>query len=414
MKKIKNLVRYVLQRKFPRYLFFFVQIALLILFSLLCQSNTETSSFDANREKLLMSISANVIIPLYKSFHLSTNELRSNLEAYETSVKNDDNNKDAKLMAAKSAWKKAMKIWQEIEITQFGPAGASGKRFGGQDLRDEIYSWPTSNPCKVDTFIVQNNFSSDTFITSNLVNSYGLDALEYLLFNTSAGNKCPISATINTDGSWSALTPTDKKQRRATYATRLSVNIQKNAMTLLDSWENGFQEEFDGAGTENNSIYTSQILALSDVYAAMLYIDKITKDSKLEKAVGIGKCDNDVCLAALESQYAYYSKEGIMSNVVGLQKLYWGGATANEYYGFNDYLDSIDQTVLAKKIDQALITIMQSLQKITGSLRDSLGEDPSDGKNVYKAIKGLTDLLKGDFATLMQLTIPQDAAGDSD
>ena len=47
---------------------------------------------------------------------------------------------------AQDAWREAMAAWQETEMMQLGPAGDSLTVTGGESLRDEIYSWPLTNP----------------------------------------------------------------------------------------------------------------------------------------------------------------------------------------------------------------------------------------------------------------------------
>ena len=36
---------------------------------------------------------------------------------------------------------------------QLGPAGSSLSAVAGADIRDEIYSWPTINPCRIDAVL---------------------------------------------------------------------------------------------------------------------------------------------------------------------------------------------------------------------------------------------------------------------
>ena len=48
-----------------------------------------------------------------------------------------------------------MAAWQELEGLQIGPAGSSLSTIGGQDLRDEIYSYPNVNRCRSDQETVE-------------------------------------------------------------------------------------------------------------------------------------------------------------------------------------------------------------------------------------------------------------------
>ena len=87
---------------------------------------------------------------------------------------------------------------------QLGPAAPTGSGVGGAGKRDEIYSWPTVNPCRIDQELVEQGYLQGDFFTANLVNTYGLDALEYLLFYGGDANACAPQLPLNVDGTWAA------------------------------------------------------------------------------------------------------------------------------------------------------------------------------------------------------------------
>ena len=100
---------------------------------------------------------------------------------------------------AQGAWRAAALAWQAVEVMQVGPL-AKGTAPGAQGLRDEIYSWPTVSPCRVDQEVVTERYADPGFFDAAVVNVYGLDALEYLLFRADAGNACDRQVRINADG----------------------------------------------------------------------------------------------------------------------------------------------------------------------------------------------------------------------
>src|SRR5690606_29393153 len=105
------------------------------------------------------------------------------------------------------AWREAMVLWQRAELTQLGPTGLMGSVLAGEDLRDEIYSWPLVNPCRIDQELVAKSYEDTDQLASALINLRGLDALEYLLFHDGPGNACAATVSINKDGSWDAIAP---------------------------------------------------------------------------------------------------------------------------------------------------------------------------------------------------------------
>ena len=396
-------------------------LALLVLIPMVaffCDNGASkaTSDFDATRQTLLKSVSANSVIPIYTAFETAAKVLSRAVNAYNTDVQGAGTNKATLLATAKEAWRKAMYAWQEAELTQVGPAGSSSKRTGGKDIRDEIYSWPTSSTCKVDTEIVTKEYDNANFFTTRLVNAYGLDALEYLLFTTfsSSTNTCIPQATINTSGSWAAISDAELEKRAAAYAAAVASNISSQATALKNEWQNGFQADFDNAG--KSGAYTLQMTAMNDLYAAIFYLDTQTKDAKLAKATGIRGCTNTagVCVKDLESLHAAYSKEAVTANLTGFQKLLLGGDVSGANYGFDDYLESLGKTTLAANIKTNVKTAIADAKSISATLKASLTASKADGQDLYNKIKAVTDILKGEFATAMSLTVPSEAAGDAD
>ena len=156
--------------------------------------------------------------------------------------------------------------------------------------------------------------------------------------------------------------------------------------------------------------------AMNDLYAAMFYLDTQTKDAKLAKATGIRGCTHTsgVCVKDLESLHAKYSKEEVTANRTGFQKLLLGGDVSGANYGFDDYLESLGKTTLAANMKTNVNTAIADAKSISGDLKASLTASKVDGQDLYNKIKAVTDILKGDFATAMSLTVPSEAAGDAD
>ena len=127
-----------------------------------------------------------------------------------------------------------MVAWQAAEVLQLGPAapvGALEPAVGAMGLRDEIYSWPTVNQCRVDQSR-RGQVRDDTFFEQELNNVYGLDASEYLLFAAGTDNACPPQASINSQGLWDQLTEADLTQSRVAYSLALASNVLSRADEL--------------------------------------------------------------------------------------------------------------------------------------------------------------------------------------
>ena len=68
---------------------------------------------------------------------------------------------DENHQVAQDAWRDANAVWQRLEVMQVGPAGTAGRRVGGEDLRDVIYSFPMSNPCRIDQELEAERYLDD-------------------------------------------------------------------------------------------------------------------------------------------------------------------------------------------------------------------------------------------------------------
>jgi predicted lipoprotein len=113
--------------------------------------------------------------------------------------------------AARTAYASAMEIWQRAEVMQLGPALPRASA-GGQELRDNIYAWPSVNRCHIEQHLAAEDWAAADFPTS-LVTGRGLGAIEYLLHYEGADNVCGASAPINATGQWAAIGPDDLARR---------------------------------------------------------------------------------------------------------------------------------------------------------------------------------------------------------
>jgi predicted lipoprotein len=319
---------------------------------------------------------------------------------------------DEAQVAAQDAWWAMMAAWQEVEVLQLGPAASSLTAVGGADLRDDVYSWPTVNRCRVDQETVDDDWADPTFFETSLVNVYGLAALEVLLYSPAGENACAATVGINTDGSWDALGVDGVQAQRAAYAAVLAAHtaqVVDAAVTHWDPAQGDFGAQLTGAG-EGASVYESREEALNAVFDALFYVETGTKDRKIGYAVGAGECATTSCIADIESPIAGGSHAWVAVNLRGFRTLYMGGSGA----GMDDLLVSLGEDELAAALVAALDTADAAALAVTVPFDVAAVEDPAALDALYAAVKGVTDLLKGDIATVLAMQIPAEAAGDND
>ena len=160
---------------------------------------------------------------------------------------------------------------------QIGSLGVASTRTGGAGLRDEIYSWPSTNRCRIDQELVEGNFDvapEERALGSELVNVRGLDALEDLLFYRGAESRCAPQIEIVADGRWAGI-QAELELRRDLYAAHVVARLSVDVTRLIDAW-GAFRPSLVDA-----SAYGSQRAARDEVFAALFYLDLQTKDAKL-------------------------------------------------------------------------------------------------------------------------------------
>lgn len=369
-----------------------------------------SDSFD--RRAMLSNLGSNVIVPAIQTFVAEADALADATTAARVAV--GTTGQTAALDAARVSFGETMDAWQVIEVFQLGPAAAPGMATGAEGLRDQIYSWPTVNSCRVDQEIVSGDYENPDFFESELVNVYGLDALEYLLHYTSAANTCAPQVDINSSGAWNALGASEVTLRRAEYAEVLAARIAADGATLLSAWQTGFLEDLSTAGTSGSEFGSAQE-AVNELFAALFYVELVVKDEKLAIPAGISdECPTETCPNALESRWSGRSEQNIAANLTGFRAALLGGATASAGIGFDDFLVELGAPALATEMEAETDAAIAAALAIPGTMEESLASDPASVVAAHTAVKAMTDDLKSTFVTVLNLRVPDEGAGDND
>ena len=354
--------------------------------------------------QILEDVGSLVILPTLERFVSTADGLRTRLEALESAPTDDD-----LILDAQAQWIASAAIWQQLELMQIGPAGSSLSVLGGQDIRDEIYSWPTVNPCLVDQKTAEGLWSSDSYFTDNTVNAYGLDALEHLLF-AELDTVCPSQVPPVSDGAWQALGPVGVSQQRVAFAKFLLNGLTAQVTTLQSAWsEDGDNFGVLMQGEQENSPYASRDDALYAIYYSLFYLETMTKDRKLAVPLGLKDCSTD-CSDQVESHLSQSSTNAIQSNLIGFKTLFSGA----DGMGFDDLLSDLGHADLAEDILADTDAAIAFAEQFEQPLSDAIVNQPEQVMEFYDHIGVITDQLKGDLATVLMMDVPAEAAGDND
>jgi predicted lipoprotein len=381
-------------------------------------SSQRTKVEDFNYVAMMANYADNLIVPQYQEFADLSSDLADTagpITHYCGAIGTEA--ETAAHEQAQSAWREAVDSWQQAELFLVGPVAANGAA-----LRNRIYSYASTSSlssCAVDQAVVlaeDANFD----VQQRSFNSRGLDALEYLLFRQDLSHTCPTRVAETAD--WNDRSAEDRKVARCQYAQTLAQDLADAGQTLVDAWarEGGnYRFEFvDPANQEDN------LSALSD---ALFYIETETKDAKLGIPTGIhSACSQTACPEAVESKYSQTSFSNVRQNLLAFRRSLTGG----DGPGFDDIITSagFPQVVesFQTQVDDALALIDQmdsSLYEQTLALQqsgntsacanpDSPGEVPACA--LHGLLKRITDALRTDFVTIVNLDLPDRAQSDND
>ncbi|NRD52947.1 imelysin family protein [Corallococcus exiguus] len=317
--------------------------------------------------------------------------------------------------AARTAFHEAMDVWQVMEPMQVGPAAPRSSP-GGAEIRDNIHSFPLYNRCSIEEQLVSKGYESASF-SSSLVTRRGFLALEYLLFYEGAETACGPNSVIVAQGTWAALSADERAARKRAYAAVVAADVHKHAQALVTAWapEGGnFLKTLATAGS-GNAVFPSTQVALNAMSDALFYVEREGKDQKLARPLALRDCSSSICPELLESQFAGRSKQNLRQNLVGFRRLMDGCGPDFTGTGFDDVLAAVGAEGVATRMRQEVVEADAALVAVEeADLAQALVQDKPSVMTVYNDFKGITDTLKTDFITTLDLEPPAGLEGDND
>jgi hypothetical protein len=156
--------------------------------------------------------------------------------------------------------------------------------------------------------------------------------------------------------------------------------------------------------------YPSEQEALNTLAWALIYVEREVKDWKLGIPAGYTLVHP---VSGPEAPYAGTGTENIRANLRGFQGLFQGCGAGGEGIGFDDWLIEAGHPELAAALIAALGTA-RAAADAAGPLAEL---SSSELEALYRAVKGLTDLVKGDLfgpGSPLNLELPEGVASDTD
>lgn len=383
-------------------------------------------------QSMLINYADNIIIPTYKNFDLALAELNQELGAHCETLSAAPSNIEFEIGLAQTqqAWKKAMGIWQQAEFLWVGPLASNNN-----SLRNRIYSFATTekaDACAIDIATIEHNLQP--LILSSRNNTVrGLDALEYMLFESSLNTAC--SQAINQTASWNGLPESTRQLQRCNFAIAIVEDLQSHSAQLNNAWANEGDNYRSLFINPNNA--GPHLKALSD---ALFYLDKEVTDSKL----GIPLAQTDQCLLeacpqAIETRYANNNGEIILHNLKAFKMLFNGNSTTKDPgIGFDDIIifedfakislqinTKIDAAIaMAEQLTEPGLLVEQATLQQVNQAKAQCAAQSIDAQNgniqtasfcaLHGLIQAVNRHMRTDFVTIVNVDLPVRAQSDND
>jgi predicted lipoprotein len=318
---------------------------------------------------------------------------------------------DARLLVARRALAKAMDVWSEVELFQFGPLASSSEAAGkdakqGKGIRELIYAWPQTVRYRVEEQVVSRlyleGFESETVYTS----ARGLFALDYLLSYQGTDTACTANSLCGKN--WAKQDAEGLASLKREYAAAVGQDVLSRIRELRQLWSptgGDFRSSFvDLTG------YDDEPQAMTTLAWALLYAEREIKDYKLGVPAGY-TLTHPVTLP--EMPYSGRSTEAIRGNLRGFRALFQGCGPTGTGMGVDDWLSGVQHPELA----QDIVTALDGAQAAAESAPPLATATPAELETFYRALKTLTDLLKNDLfgaGSPLGLKLPDGIASDTD
>jgi hypothetical protein len=101
-------------------------------------------------------------------------------------------------------------------------------------------------------------------------------------------------------------------------------------------------------------------------------------------------------------------------NLVGFRRLFQGCGEDNEGVGFDDWLGAVGAADTAERMLAALDAAEAAVARLEPPFERALTENQAVALDVHTAVKGITDLLKSEMVSVLDLELPMGSEGDND
>lgn len=319
---------------------------------------------------------------------------------------------------AQAAWRKVILAWEEFELFQIGPVAANAKA-----LKIAIYGWPqAANLCMIDSAAID-ALENPAFALPSASNRKGLQAIEYLLYESKLASACSRTNPITTR--WDALSAEKKEEARCAYLLPVIQELQANAAKLANDW-GAVDDNYLTRGIGNPE---AEQAAIQDLFENLFYLDVEFKNQKLAAPAGHEKkyCAKTpaACPDKEELRLSRLSREAMEANIQAFTDLMFGFAdTSSERHGgFAALVRDRGSDSLALRSEDYAKTLHKIFGESQASLPALITEQAQENCDLTQnsmlcklrsLLKQIAADLKSEYTQILGVKVPVAPAGDND
>jgi predicted lipoprotein len=338
----------------------------------------------APANRVLQDTTLRSIVPGYQQFAESSSQLsRAASQFCAAPVQNSE-----ELSTLRDAWRHTALSWAAVQNLQFGPLLEDNQAW-------KIQFWPDKKNLiarKVESLLRSDSPLDREKIDKASVVVQGLSSLEYLLFDSSAGQIQRYQDKTS--------------HRRCDMLTAVSQHLQGVASGLYDAWrsdDGDYTSHFTHTGKDNPE-YPDDSVAMANLVDSLVAGVELIERDKLARPLGLDNDSGQAQVYLLEWWRSQYSKEMIIANLIALQTLFRAG----DGYGLDDYLSGQKQhSDLSLAIDEGFVRAINSAHNQPGSLfiAATSPEHRPKLEALYSDIRTLANLLKNELPEALGISL---------
>lgn len=340
----------------------------------------KSDSFD--RGKMLTNIADNIIIPSFENFNTELGKLNKEVKTFIATPN------QTTLNTVRSAWYKAYKAWQHVEMFNIGKA-------------EELQFLNHFNIYPVTVADVEANVSKGTYDLnhSNNHDAQGFPALDYLFYGV-ANSDDEIVAKFTTDAN-----ATKYKK----YLTDILAKMTTITTEIVTDWKGNYKNTFISS-TDNKKTSSLNKLVNDFIY----YYEKGFRANKF--GIPAGNWSATPLPTKVEAFYKKdVSKELASEAFKAVQNFFegkkFGGSTTGQ--SFKTYLQSLNRKDLVDKIESQWKIADIQFNVLDNNFYKQIKTDNTQMTKAYDEFQKVVRLLKVDMLQAFNVNVDYvDADGD--